>query len=123
MFESVHTDGRTHGRTDGRLDQYTISSPLSQRLRRANRIGQSQSRVIIYINLVEPESPLVHAKFQDHRTSGSGEIFFKGFYHIWAWRPSWSCDLYHLHKLSSPLPKEDSHDFGIDWPIGFREDV
>ena len=34
---------------------------------------------------------------------------FKGFYHIWAWRPSWSCDLYDLHKLSFPLPKEDSH--------------
>ena len=35
---------------------------------------------------------------------------FKGFYHIWAWRPSWSCDLYHLPKLSFPLPKEDSHE-------------
>ena len=31
---------------------------------------------------------------------------FKGFYHIWAWRPSWSCDLDHLYKLSFPLPKE-----------------
>ena len=30
----------------------------------------------------------------------------KGFYHIWAWRPSWSCDLEHLYKLSFPLPKE-----------------
>ena len=38
---------------------------------------------------------MLHAKFQDHRTSGSGEDF-KGFYHIWAWRPSWSCDLDHL---------------------------
>ena len=31
---------------------------------------------------------------------------FKGFYHIWAWRPSWSCDvmhdLDHLYKLSFP---------------------
>ena len=25
--------------------------------------------------------------------------FFKGFYHIWAWRPSWSCDQDHLNKL------------------------
>ena len=46
-----------------------------------------------------------HAKFQDHRTSGSGEDF-KGFYHIWAWRPSWSCDLDHLYKHSFPIPKE-----------------
>ena len=25
---------------------------------------------------------MLHAKFQDHRTSGSGEEDFKGFYHI-----------------------------------------
>ena len=31
---------------------------------------------------------------------------FEGFYHIWALRPSWSCDLDHLYKLSFPLPKE-----------------
>ena len=52
---------------------------------------------------------MLHAKFQDHRTYGSGEEDFKGFYHIWAWRPSWSCDLDHLYKLSFPLPKEAPH--------------
>ena len=26
---------------------------------------------------------------------------------------SWSCDLYHLHKLSFPLPKEDSHKLAL----------
>ena len=31
---------------------------------------------IIYINLVELESPMLHVKFQDHRTSGSGEEDF-----------------------------------------------
>ena len=31
---------------------------------------------------------------------------FKGFYHIWAWQPSWSCDLDHLYKLLFPLPKK-----------------
>ena len=32
---------------------------------------------------------MLHAKFQDHRTSGSGEEDdFKGFKYIWAWRPS-----------------------------------
>ena len=35
---------------------------------------------------------------------------FKGFYHIWAWPPSWSCDLYHLYKLSFPLPKKAPHE-------------
>ena len=29
---------------------------------------------------------MLHAKFQDHRTSGSGDDF-KGFYHIWALGP------------------------------------
>ena len=27
---------------------------------------------------------------------------FRGFYHIRAWRLSWSCDLEHLYKLSFP---------------------
>ena len=49
---------------------------------------------------------MLHAKFQDHRTSGSGEEDFLSFYHIWAWQPSWSCDLDHLYKLLFPLPKE-----------------
>ena len=33
----------------------------------------------------------------------------EGFYHIWAWRPSWSCDLNFAIKLEMPLPKEASH--------------
>ena len=37
------------------------------------------------------------------------EKIFKGFYHIWLWRPSWSCDLDHLYKLSFTLPKEAPH--------------
>ena len=35
---------------------------------------------------------------------------FYGFYHIWAWRPSLSCDLDHLYKLSFPLPKDAPHE-------------
>ena len=49
---------------------------------------------------------MLHVRFQDHRTSGSGGERFKGFPHIWALRPSLSCDLYHLYKLPFPLPKE-----------------
>ena len=40
------------------------------------KIGQGQSRFTIYTNFVELESPMLHAKFQDHRTSGSGEEDF-----------------------------------------------
>ena len=32
---------------------------------------------------------MLPAKYQPNPPSGSGEEdFFKGFYHIWAWRPS-----------------------------------
>ena len=67
---------------------------------------------------------MLHAKFQDHRTSGSGEDF-KGFHHIyiWAWRPSWSCDLDHLYKLWFPLPKKAPIKIGFDWPSRFGGDV
>ena len=41
---------------------------------------------------------MLHAKFLDKN--------IKGFYSIWAWRPSWSCNLDHLYKLLFPLPKE-----------------
>ena len=56
---------------------------------------------------------MVHAKFQDHRTFGFGEEFFKDFYHMWAWRPSWLCDLDRLYKLLFLLPKEAPHEIWL----------
>ena len=54
---------------------------------------------------------MLHTKSQGHRPSGSGEEdFLRGFYHIWAWRPSWSCDQDHLNKLSFPHPKESPYE-------------
>ena len=67
---------------------------------------------------------MLHAKFQDHRTSGSGEEDFLKvfFYHIW--RPSWSFDLDHYINFRSPFPRRLHIKFGFDWPSGFRgEDV
>ena len=43
------------------------------------------------------------------------EKIFKGFYHIWAWQPSRSCDPGAVNKLSSPLPKEAPHKIGFNW--------
>ena len=40
------------------------------------KIVQSQLRVIIYINFEELESLILHTKFQDQRTSGSGVYDF-----------------------------------------------
>ena len=47
----------------------TVSTKTSKK-------GQGQPGVIIYINFVDLESPILHAKFQDHRTSVSGENDF-----------------------------------------------
>ena len=65
---------------------------------------------------------MLHAKFQDHRDSDYDKEVFKAFYHIWAWCPSWSCDLGHLYKLSFPIP-EKMPEFGFDWQSGFRDDL
>ena len=77
MFE--HCGRRTNGRTtDGRRTPhhgYTISSPCEPNGSGELIIGRSQPRFIIHINFVELESPMLHAKFQDQRTSVSGEDF------------------------------------------------
>ena len=49
---------------------------------------------------------------------------FKDFYHIRAWRPSWSWDPDAANKLLFPLPQELHIQFGFNWPSGFGgEDV
>ena len=65
-----------------------------------HKIGHSQSSVIIWTNLVALENPMLHTNFQVHQPFGSREEDFLSFYHLWAWRPYWSCDLNHLYKLS-----------------------
>ena len=76
-------------------------------------MGQGQPRVIIYIDFVELESPMLHAKFQDHRTSGSGEdevfaIYGHGGHlgHV-TWTIYINFRWLHIK-------------FGFDWPSGFR---
>ena len=61
-------------RTNSPVNAHLISGPTGST--KTNKKGQSQSRVIIYTNFVELESPMLHAKFHDHRTSGSGEEDF-----------------------------------------------
>ena len=53
---------------------------------------------------------MLHTNFQCHRPFDSREDdFFLGFDHIWAWRPSWSCDLDSLNKLSFRHSMEAPH--------------
>ena len=52
---------------------------------------------------------MLHTKFRGNRPAGSGEKILSVFYHIWAWRPSWSCDPDFAIKLSFPLPMDAPH--------------
>ena len=45
-----------------------------------HKIGQGHPKVMIYINFVELPSLMLHAKFQNHKPSGSGEEDFKSFF-------------------------------------------
>ena len=61
-------------RTNGPVNAHLIPGPTFST--KASKIGQGQPRVIIYIKFVDLESPMLHAKFHDLRTSGSGEENF-----------------------------------------------
>ena len=86
-------------------------------------MGHGQLRVIIYINSVELEYILLHAKFHDHRTiSFEGEDFLKVFTinehggrlgHV-------TCTIY-INCLFQ-FPGRLHTKFGFDWPSGFREE-
>ena len=53
---------------------------------------------------------MLHTNFHGHQPFGYREDdFFLGFYHIWAWRPTWTCDIDHLIKLPFPHPMEAPH--------------
>ena len=53
---------------------------------------------------------MLHTNFRENRSAVSGEEdFLKVFYHIWGWRPSWSCVQDAANKLSFPVPKEVPH--------------
>ena len=58
---------------------------------------------------------MLHTKFRGNRPPVLDKIL-KGFYHIWAWRPSWSCDPDVANKLSFPYPRRLHIKFGFDWP-------
>ena len=69
-----------------------------------------QCMIIILAILVDPPFPMIYAKIQPQGILGSGEENFKGFYHIWAWRPSWPMDSNHFSTLTFPCPREASNE-------------
>ena len=67
---------------------------------------------------------MLHAKFQDHRTSGSGEVDFLKVFTInghggHLGHVTWTININFL----SHCPRRLHMKFGIDWPSGLREDV
>ena len=71
--------------------------------------------------LGRPNTP--NATYQVPRSSAFWfwrKRFLKGFYHIWAWRPSWSCDQDHLNKLSFPRPRESPYEIWVQLTQWFQ---
>ena len=69
-----------------------------------------QCTTISLAALVDPPSPMIYAKIQPQSILGSGEEVFKGFYHIWAWWPSWLMNCDHFSNLSFPQPKKAQYE-------------
>ena len=77
---------------------------------------------MIYINFVELLSQMLHAKFQNHRPSGSGEEDFLSFFAIY----SHGGHLGHVTlttytNFHSLFLRILSKTFGFDWPNSFSE--
>ena len=67
---------------------------------------------------------MLHAKFHIHRTYGSREENFKGFYHIYRHgghlgHVTWTIYL----NFRSLFTRGPHMKFGFDWPSSSREDV
>ena len=77
---------------------------------------------MIYTTFVELHSLMLHAKFQNHRPSGSGEDFLKVFaiYSHGGHLGHVTLTIYtNIHSLFLRMIHIK---FGFDWPSGFREE-
>ena len=85
-------------------------------------MGQGHHRVMIYINFIKLYCLMLHAKFQNHRPSGSGEIFFLKVFAIYGHGSHFghlTLTFYiNVHSLFLTMLHLK---FGFDWPSGFRE--
>ena len=68
---------------------------------------------------------MLHAKFQDHRTSDSGEEDFFKVFAIYGHGGHLGHVTWTIYtNFRSPFPRRLHIKFGFDWPSGFRgEDV
>ena len=88
-----------------------------------HKIGQSHPKVMIYINFVELFSLMFHAKFQNHRLSGSGEENFKEFSIYSHGGHLGDVTLTIYINFHSPFLRMFHTKLGFDWPSGIRGDL
>ena len=79
-----------------------LTSPLKGLMSMYNNYFRNFGRPLVPGDLCKDSAPR-HSRFWRR--------FLKVFYHIWAWRPSWSTDHDHFSNLSFPQPKEAPHEF------------
>ena len=65
---------------------------------------------VILATLVNLPSTMMYARIQPQVPSVPEKKIFKSFYHIWAWRLSWSMDRNHFTNLLFPLLKVDPYE-------------
>ena len=74
---------------------------------------------MIYIHFVELLSLMLHAKFQNHRLSGSGVKIFKIMFLLFI---SMAATLAIYINFHSPFLRMLHMKFGFDWPSRFRRE-
>ena len=62
---------------------------------------------------------MLHTKFREIGTPVPEKKIFEGFYHIWAWRLSWSCDQHLASDFHFLVPESFHTKFGSDWHSSF----
>ena len=86
-----------------------IGIHIYREFRSVGRDSYSGGPILVGPDYIGSDHMYADDAYQDSRSSSFGSVeedFFLGFYHIWAWLPSWSCDQDHLSKLSFPHPIE-----------------
>ena len=83
-----------------------------------HKIGQGHPKVMIYINFEELLSLMLHAKFRNHRLSGSGKVFA-----IYSHGSHLGHVTLTIHiNFHSPFLRMLHMKFGFYWPSGIREE-
>ena len=65
---------------------------------------------------------MLYSKFQVYQPFDSREEDFERFF-IWAWWPSWSCDINHLYPLSFFHPMKAPHEIWLQLTWFFEEKI